>query len=93
MVMGKSPWLLPEENAPEERSETYEAQHLMVARDKNLSSIGRFGAWPNLVSGGMVTLRICLTAKNLCRQQNGRRACCGERMWAVELQLCFFACG
>ena len=44
-VMGKSPWLLPEENAPEEQSQTYEAQHLMVARDKKPLSLFDWKIW------------------------------------------------
>ena len=95
-VMGKSRWLLPVRRILQQRARRHMKRNtswLLVTRNRLVSLTGRFGAWPNLVSGGMVTLRICLTAKNLCRQQNGRRACCGERMWAVELQLCFFACG
>jgi nitric oxide reductase large subunit len=64
---------------------------LLVTRNRLVSLTGRFGAWPNLVSGGMVTLRICLTAKKLCQLQNGRHACCDERTPAVELKNMLFS--
>ena len=44
-VMGKSRWLLPEENTTAEGPETYEAQHLLVARDKKPLSFFDWKIW------------------------------------------------
>ena len=44
-VMGKSRWLLPEEQPAAEGPETHEAQHLLVARDKKPLSFFDWKIW------------------------------------------------